>query len=207
MHGMSDVQDKPVDTQRRQLTLALAGVATFVGTVPRAFAAADASAQAGLYTIEIVIFRNGGAAGGEDLAAPATRGDRTDSDSGGPGGVMKLGEVLPASRHKLKDVAGRLNANGGHKVLAHVAWTQTAAGWNSNGGISAEQLGLSAAGFTGQVQLERGLYLHLGFNLQYTAGATRLSLSELRRVKFAERNYYDHPGLGIVALVTQGGGP
>jgi hypothetical protein len=118
---------------------------------------------------------------------------------------MKLGEVLPASRHKLNDVVARLNANGGHKVLAHVAWTQTAGSWNSSGGISAEQLGLTAAGFSGLVQLERGLYLHLGFNLQYSAGNARYALSELRRVKFAERNYYDHPALGIVAVVTPGG--
>jgi hypothetical protein len=200
MRDMAGQEDSPFDSGRRGFTLALAGAAASTLPALRALAA-DAS---GLYTIEIVIFRNGGAAAGEDLAAAAARNAGADNDSGGSGS-MKLGELLPASRHKLNDVVGRLNASGGHKVLAHVAWTQTAGSWNSQGGIGADQLGLSAAGFTGAVQLERGLYLHLGFNLQYNAGATKYALSELRRVKFNERNYYDHPALGIVAVVTPGG--
>lgn len=192
----------PIDTDRRRLALALGALA--VAGVPVGHAA-EGAGKDGLYTIEIVIFRNGGAAAGEDLGASGGRSASGDSDSGGGSGSMKLGELLPASRHRLGDVARRLASGGGHKVLAHAAWTQTAGSWNSAGGISAEQLGLSTAGFSGTVQLERGLYLHLGFNLRYSAGGAHYALSELRRVKFNERNYYDHPALGIVAIVTQGG--
>jgi 8-oxo-dGTP pyrophosphatase MutT (NUDIX family) len=54
--------------------------------------------------------------------------------------------------------------------------------------------------------LERGTYLHLGFGLRY-AGAATYALNESRRVKFYERNYFDHPAFGVIALVTpaQGG--
>ena len=31
---------------------------------------------------------------------------------------------------------------------------------------------------------------------------TTFSLSETRRIRFYERNYYDHPGFGVIALVT-----
>ena len=60
------------------------------------------------YNDMLVIFRNGGAAAGEDLGASGGRSASGDSDSGGGSGSMKLGELLPASRHRLGDVARRL---------------------------------------------------------------------------------------------------
>jgi hypothetical protein len=40
-------------------------------------------------------------------------------------------------------------------------------------------------------------------NLKFTAdnGAT-WQLSEIRRVRLNEKNYYDNPGLGVIAVVT-----
>jgi len=186
------------------LALSVAGLARPAGAQQATEAAASGS---GLYTVEIVIFRGGGGSAGEDLAA-ASGGTADDSDSAAATAARsaRLGEILPATKHRLGDVVSRLNASGSHKVLAHVAWSQTASAWNSGSGLSADQLGLGAAGFTGLVQLERGTYLHLGFNLTYAAaGGARYALSEMRRVKFAERNYYDHPALGVIALVTPGG--
>jgi hypothetical protein len=62
------------------------------------------------------------------------------------------------------------------------------------------------------VFLERGMYLHLGMSLSYApanapaglaAGpGTTFQMSESRRIRFYERNYYDHPGFGVIALVT-----
>ncbi len=193
--------DPSIDSDRRRFAIAL-GVVAIAG-LPAAFAAESAGKE-GLYTIEIVIFRTGGTAAGEDLSAAVNHEARGDSDQGG-GGSQRLGEVLPAARHKLGDVVARLNANGAKRVLAHMAWTQTASGWNSNAGVTAEQLGLAANGFSGLVSLERGQYLHLGFNLVQTSQNQRYTLAELRRVKLTERNYYDHPAIGIIAVVTQGG--
>jgi hypothetical protein len=31
---------------------------------------------------------------------------------------------------------------------------------------------------------------------------TTFTLSETRRIKFYERNYYDHPAFGVITLVT-----
>lgn len=194
--------DPSIDSDRRRLAFALGAVA--VAGLPTVFAA-ESSSKDGLYTIEIVIFRNGAAPAGEDLAAATGREARSDSDAGGGGGNQRFGELLPASKWKLGDVAAKLNANGAKRVLAHVAWTQTASGWNSGTGVTADQLGLSASGFSGLVSLERGQYLHLGFNLAHAAQNQRVTLSELRRVKLTERHYYDHPTIGIVAVVTQGG--
>jgi hypothetical protein len=51
------------------------------------------------------------------------------------------------------------------------------------------------------VFVERGQFLHLGFDLHLGEHPT-LSLSELRKVKFNEKNYFDHPGLGVIAIVS-----
>jgi hypothetical protein len=59
-------------------------------------------------------------------------------------------------------------------------------------------------GLSGLVYLERGTYLHLGLSLRYAgaSGGAGYALNETRRVKFYEKNYYDHPAFGVIALVT-----
>jgi hypothetical protein len=67
-------------------------------------------------------------------------------------------------------------------------------------------------GLSGIIYLEAGDYLHLGMTLNYQPGnpppglaaqpGTVFTLSESRRVKRYERNYYDHPAFGVIALVT-----
>ena len=56
--------------------------------------------------------------------------------------------------------------------------------------------------------LERGTFLHLGMSLKYAAGEGRATydLTEIRRVKFYEKNDYDHPAFGVIALVTPAAG-
>jgi hypothetical protein len=40
-------------------------------------------------------------------------------------------------------------------------------------------------------------------NLRYGAeGSAMQELSEIRRIRFNERHYFDHPGLGVIAVVT-----
>jgi hypothetical protein len=193
-------------TRRQAATGLVAAVAATLCLPAHAQQASDAPRGANLYPVEVVIFRGAGAAAGEDLAA-AARNLTQDSDSAAAETARsaRLGELLPSTRYKLSDAAARLNASG-RKVIAHIAWTQSASAWNSGSGLSAEQLGLAASGISGLVQLERGTYLHLGFNLVYApAGGARYALNEMRRVKFAERNYFDHPAIGIIALVTPGG--
>jgi hypothetical protein len=200
-----------VDLRRRQLTTALLAAAGTVlvpwrgAAAQQAAAATAAAAAAGpLYLIEIVLFRGLGAAAGEDTSAAA--GDQAqdnDTTAGDSARAARFGELLPAAKHKLGDVVARLNSGGAKRVLAHAAWTQTAGGWNSGSGPDAQTLGLSAAGFSGQVRLERGQYLHLGFNLSWAAtGGAHYTLAQMRRVKPGDRQYYDHPAFAAIAQVT-----
>ena len=60
--------------------------------------------------------------------------------------------------------------------------------------------------------LERGVYLHLVLDLRYAMSdppsgldappGTVFVLDESHRVRLKERNYFDHPAFGVIALVT-----
>jgi hypothetical protein len=163
------------------------------------------------YTVELVVFRStsgaSGAASGEDLTAQSSRSLSGDSDSVGTAPEptsVRLVQKLPASRFRLSDVEARLNSSGAYRSVAHVAWTQTASAWGSRNGLSAGQLGLDVAGIDGTIYLERGQYLHLGVNLTFAGNAGAYTITEMRRVKFNERNYYDHPVYGVIAVVSPG---
>jgi hypothetical protein len=163
------------------------------------------------YRVEILVFRaTGGPSGSEDWATSATRSARGAAVDGGErGGAAQVGRFLarlPAGELQLSDLRARLAASAAYQPLAHVGWTQTASSWGSRAGFRLDQLGVDVPGLSGLVYLERGTYLHLGFALRY-AGSASYVLNETRRVKFYERNYYDHPAFGVIALVTpaQGG--
>ncbi len=167
------------------------------------------------YNIELVIFRattaQGGAENrsGESAAANSIAGDEASSGSSQVGHFVA---VIPSSAYQLSDIEGRLRASGAYVPIAHLAWSQTASAWGTRAGFSLQKLGVEAAGLTGTVFLERGQYLHLGMTLSYAdpsppaglgaAAGTTFTLNQSRRIRFYERNYYDHPAFGVIALVS-----
>ena len=159
-----------------------------------------ATASGGAYQVEVLIFRALEAPAGEDLGAPAEgRGFNRQLDSGATPPVVY--RSLEASQMQLGGMAARLRSSGGWKVLAHAGWVQGATEWPRHAGLTLEQLGINVAGLTGSVYVERGQFLHLGFNLRLGENPA-WSLSELRKVKFNEKNYFDHPGFGVIAIVS-----
>ena len=158
------------------------------------------AAGTGAYQVEMVIFRVVEPSPGEDLSAPAEgRGfnHQIDTTTTPPNVYRKL----DPSQMQLGGVAARLRSSGTWRVLAHAGWVQGATDWPKHAGIPLEQLGIKVPGLSGSVFVERGQFLHLGFDLHLGDNPT-LSLSELRKVKFNEKNYFDHPGLGVIAIVS-----
>jgi hypothetical protein len=149
-------------------------------------------AQPARYSVEIIVFRTGG-----DVPSDAAAGAAEASGAG-------LQATLSTNR-RLSDAASRLRAAGGYRVLGHAAWTQSPAAFNSRRGVSVSQLDMGGSGLSGTVILERGQYLHLGFDLRVTDGSRSWVINEVRRVKTNERQYFDHPAVGIIALVTPAG--
>ena len=182
------------------LALALAPAARAAGATSAAAAAPAATGNGGGYQVEMVIFRAVEAPTGEDLSAPAEgRGFNRQIDSGATPPVVY--RTLEASQMQLGGIAARLRSSGGWRVLAHAGWVQSATDWPRHAGLTLEQLGINVPDLTGSVYVERGQFLHLGFNLRLGEDPA-WSLSELRKVRFNEKNYFDHPGFGVIAIVS-----
>jgi hypothetical protein len=183
--------------------------------------APDQAPSGPAYDIEIVIFRNQAALGqpenwADETTASATTvaGGETTSGSGPAG---KLLTVLPTSNYRLTAIESRLRSSGTYLPVAHAAWVQTASAWGTHAGFPLESLGINVPGLSGVIFLERGQFLHLGMELNYTMqdpppglnappGATFV-MNETRRVRYFQRNYYDHPAFGVIALVSPARGP
>lgn len=141
------------------------------------------------YTVEIVVFRNGG----EGSALPA--GQDPPAVTGDDVGIT------PVTTRKLGPNATRLS-RGGMRVLGHAAWSQSPTAFDSDRGVSAARLGF--ANITGKVVFERGEYLHLGVDLWVEDAGRLYHIKELRKqVRPDDLHYFDHPAIGVLAVVTR----
>lgn len=184
-------------------------------TAPVAATAPAPASTVPAYDVEIVVFRaRTGLGAPENWAAETTAsatvagGEATSSS----GAVGKLLTVLPSSDYRLTTLYSRLRSSGAYTPVAHAAWVQTASAWGTRAGFSLQSLGIDVPGLSGTIFLERGEFLHLGMTLNYTMQnpppglnappGTTFVMNETRRVRFYQRNYYDHPAFGVIALVT-----
>jgi hypothetical protein len=172
-----------------------------------------------VYNVEVIVFRTTAAEGSaenwsEEAGARSIAGDESASGSLQVGRFVGL---LPSSAWQLNELEGRLKASGAYLPVAHAAWSQTASAWGTRAGFPLARLGIDVPGLSGNVYLEHGQFLHLGLSLAWAmenppdglgaAPGTAFTLNETRRVRFYERNYYDHPAFGVIALVTPAQGP
>jgi hypothetical protein len=168
-----------------------------------------------VYNIEIIVFRATNALGpAEDWSAEA--GVRSvfagDESLSGSAQVGHFVAPLPASMWQLGELENRLRASGTYVPVGHAAWSQTPSSWGTRAGFTLQKLGIDVPGLSGTVFLERGQFLHLGMSLTYAmpspppglgaAPDTPFTINESRRIRFYERNYFDHPAFGVIALVT-----
>ncbi len=154
------------------------------------------------YGVEIIVFRVAGVPQGEDWAAePFGRGFGNSAARGG-GGVPQVLRILTPADYRLDALEATLKGSGAWRPVAHAAWVQTAASWGTHAGIALSDIGINAPGLTGMVYLERApIYMHLGFDVHLTAGAT-YTIKEMRSIRYNDKQYFDHPGFGIIAVVT-----
>jgi len=199
------------------LTTVAALAALLVGAVPMASAAAVSAAasasaapaalrlaqQSGatLYGVEVIVFRTSSVNSVEDWdAVPPGRG--FGSSAGRGGGTPQVLRVLTPADYRLGTLEATLKTSGAWHPVAHAAWIQTAANWGTHAGIALSDVGINVPGLSGTVYLERApIYLHLGFDVRLSAGAS-YAIREMRSVRYNDRQYFDHPGFGIIAVVT-----
>jgi hypothetical protein len=177
--------------------------------------AAAAAPPANVYNIEIIVFRATQALGGAENwnVQSGTRESGTDGETADSSRrTGRFVTLLPESAFQLTPLESKLRSTGLYVPVAHVAWSQTASDWGTRAGFQLQRLGIDVPGLSGTVFLERGQFLHLGMALSYApasppggmgaAPGTPFNLSQSRRIKFYERNYFDHPGFGVITLVT-----
>jgi len=196
--------------------LALTVLAGLAGTLP----AASQEAATPAYNIELIVFRATSAEAGAEnwsLAANAGTVAAGEESASGSSQVGHFISLLEASSYQLTELENKLRASGAYVPVAHAAWSQTASAWGTRAGFAIQRIGIDVPGLSGNVFLERGQYLHLGMTLTYAMPAapaglgagpgTAFRINESRRVRFYERNYYDHPAFGVIALLTPARGP
>ncbi len=171
-----------------------------------AFAVAPAPAQqksGPLFRVELVVFRATNPPSGEDWTAPpGFRGFNADPATlGGGSAPPSVIKVYESDRYQLGGMASKLRASGAYRPVAHAAWLQTATPWGRHVGIDLAEVGIKSPELSGTIYLERGTLLHLGLDLRLGSGPT-YHLSELRRIKFNEKHYFDHPAFGAIAIVS-----
>jgi hypothetical protein len=167
------------------------------------------------YHIEIIVFRANSAQGGAENWSTEGSVNNTVGEESSSADSSQVGHFISAlapAQFQLNDLEAKLRSSGAYVPVAHVAWAQTASAWGTRAGFPVQKLGVDVPGLNGTVYLERGQYLHLGMALSYAIASppaglgagpgTAFTLNENRRVKFYERNYYDHPAFGVIALVT-----
>jgi hypothetical protein len=191
--------------------LALALLALCIG----ASASSQDAAPGPAYNIEMIVFRSNSALGGAEnwsAEGAASEDSVAGAESGGGSSVGRFVNILPSSQFQLSEIENKLRSSGAYVPIAHVAWSQTASAWGTRAGFTVQKLGIDVPGLSGTVFLERGQFLHLGVALSYAlpdppaglgaAPGTTFTMNQSRRVKFYERNYFDHPAFGVIALVT-----
>ncbi|HEY6452009.1 MAG TPA: CsiV family protein [Steroidobacteraceae bacterium] len=160
---------------------------------------APAQASAAAYQVEIIVFRDSSVGAAEDwTATPTGRGFGNDATRGGNPQVLR---VLSPADYRLGAIDNALRGSGAWHPIAHAAWVQTAANWGTHIGIALADVGIGAPGLSGMVYLERATYLHLGLDITLQEGAP-YTINEMRSVKYNEKQYFDHPAFGVIAMVS-----
>lgn len=184
----------------RRTVLTLFLLPSLATLLPVASARAAGSSESMLYDVEMVVFRATSAPQNEDWSLPPV-GRGFGSPPPHVDDSAELVRVLPSTDYRLDGIVRRLRTSGTWYPVAHVAWVQTAPAWGTHVGIALSTLGLNVPGLTGTVYLERApIYLHLGFDVTLR-GAAPYTIDEMRNVRANEKQYFDHPGFGIIAVV------
>ena len=147
------------------------------------------------------MFRVSSVPSGEDWdAVPPGRGFGSSAARGG--GTPQVLRILTPGDYRLGALEATLKASGAWRPVAHAAWVQTAANWGTHAGIALSDVGINVPSLSGMVYLERApIYLHLGFDVHLSAGAS-YAIREMRSVRYNDKQYFDHPAFGIIAVVT-----
>ncbi|WP_305906779.1 CsiV family protein [Methylomarinum sp. Ch1-1] len=158
------------------------------------FFSAALQADSKTFKIELVVFA-------QDMPNSEVF-DQVDSEIEWPTRLADLGsyQQVAAQYRSLSGIYAKLERTPGYRPLLHVAWTQE---------IKADRLGAAVqiqspdGSLNGYFRLQRGHYLHMVTDLEYSPeGWVIYRLNEKRRFKLNEIHYLDHPKFGVIARIS-----
>lgn len=161
-----------------------------------------------VYEIEILVFENklSGLESGELWKRETDKALNTEIAA-----AVSAGEKPPVDSALAAALAKLVNS-GQYRVLAHLRWTQTA---EAKSVANPVKIKSDNAELNGTVRFYLSRFLHMDVNLmlkQEGGGlfsgtekeGTVLRLSEHRRIKTMDINYFDHPKFGALVRVAPG---
>jgi len=167
------------------------------------------------YQVEVVVFAQPAGRSAELPPRPAAESPGFPADAGAlpddadalrdeaprlPEGFQRAREPL-----RLAAVAARLDT-GGYELLWHQGWVQPPV---SRQGVKLPLLAALGQGpaderLIGSIGLTAARFLHLGMQLELRSGdVLEAELAQRRRIRRGVEQYYDHPRIGVVAVVTE----
>jgi hypothetical protein len=175
-------------------------------------AQAAPSATPSSYDVEILVFENKrpDLDGGEVWRHPNTQLLVSEVTSAGVAEIPATGDT------GLSSASALLAQDGNYRVLAHYRWSQVP---EARSATPPMRIRSADQSLDGVVRFYLSRFLHVDVNLAFADGklnlaandipepATIYRLTEHRRVKTQEYQYFDHPKFGALVRVTQAGKP
>ena len=165
------------------------------------------------YVVELIVFRNNSPYTQEVFSKKDTFGDAVaayefldgeiveEDDSG-----LEFGEfeTAPLSFLQLEEAVAKINRSADYELLLHTAWVQP--GYGRDAALTNELVNKNEfqSSLSGTATLSVSNYLHLDMNLVLEgADLEEYLLREKRKMRRNEAHYFDHPHLGVVAIVRR----
>lgn len=168
------------------------------------------------YQVEVVIFLQPEGISAERPPLPAMpeldgirlEGDAAPDDrvDASPGQSLLPPGFAPPRAERSLDAVARALSRRGYDVLWHQAWVQPPGQRQGTDLALLAALGQGATtpALTGSVGLSAGRFLHLGTALEWQVdGALAAKMDQRRRIRPDEEHYFDHPRLGVIAVVRR----
>ncbi len=197
----------------------LSSIAATVFLLNSAYALAEAN-EASWYSIEYIVFENTPLINQplevwnkEPFQMPA------DAIALEPSSGNKSFSSLSTQQQQLHGVYRRLEKLSSYTPIAHGGWIQPVRNKQKRKSVSIiHQMGTDR--LEGTLTFHRGRFLHLSVDLQLnemlplainnnyaadtiTPPSTLYRLTESRRIKTSQSNYFDHPRFGVLAIVEK----
>lgn len=155
------------------------------------------------YDVEVLVFEN---------RLPQLEGGELWTRDNARSPIADLADAItadgaPAEDSALSAAATALERDGNYRVLVYQHWLQNAEEKSATKPVRLNNTDGQLDG-TFRFYLSRFLHVDIDLTLQEKAAATgelNYRLSEHRRIKTQELNYFDHPKFGVLVRVTSAG--